>query len=147
MQGLTTPNIQVEEKSMLDDFQIYRISTKNFIKIGQAVSEEYRFENCDMRILYRFKTHLSKNFLNGFPLSCVNISSKYGCKKAYKHTFLDFKKHALCKQVKQLLNFFQLSNLKKFANKFKKKKQSSFTTIRQIWDIDGYWVIKLEKMV
>jgi len=25
------------------------------------------------------KTYLSKNFLNGLPLSCVNISSMYGC--------------------------------------------------------------------
>ena len=37
---------------MLADSHRYRISTKNFIKIGQAVSEEYGNENCDTRILY-----------------------------------------------------------------------------------------------
>jgi len=35
---------------MLADSHRYRISTKNFIKIGQAVSEEYGNENCEMAI-------------------------------------------------------------------------------------------------
>ena len=39
---------------MLADTHRYRISTKNFIKIGQAVSEEYGNENCDTKILYTY---------------------------------------------------------------------------------------------
>ena len=37
---------------MLADSQTYSICSENFIKIGQAVSEEYGNENCDTKILY-----------------------------------------------------------------------------------------------
>lgn len=44
---------------MLADSHRYRISTKNYIKIGQAVSKEYGNENCDTRILYnRYESHV-----------------------------------------------------------------------------------------
>ena len=37
---------------MLANSQTYSICSQNYIKIGQAVSEEYGNENCDTRILY-----------------------------------------------------------------------------------------------